>query len=293
MANTRKEKRTILVTGATGRQGGAALRHLRDRGFPVRAVTRDPDQPKARGLMGRGVEVVRADMEDQGRLIRVLEGVYGVHSVQNPHQAGIDAEIRQGTNLADAAKRSDVTYIVYSSVAAAEQQTGIPHFESKFRIEEHIRGTGLHFTFIRPVFFMENWLGMRQAIESGTISLPLDPTTRLQMIAVDDIGGMVAAAFEHTGKWQDSAIELAGAELSMTELAEAFSRITGREVRYVQVPWEEFQNKAGHEVTVMYRWFQQTGYHVDIGAARQQYPKLTSFEQWIHSYWNVATKTAG
>lgn len=290
-ANANKNK-LILVTGATGHQGGASLRHLRERGFPVRGLTRNPNEPKARSITGRGVEVARGDMEDQASLTRALDGVYGVHSVQNWHEAGIEGEIRQGINVADAAKRSRITHFVYSSVAAADKQTGIPHFDSKFRTEQHIRGTGMRFTIVRPVFFMENWLGMRQSIEEGALRLPLSPAARLQMVAVDDIGGVVAMAFEHPGKWQDRNFDLAGDELSMAELAEAFGRVAGREVRYEQVPWDQFESQAGKEMTIMYRWFEDTGYHVDIGAVRQEYPKLTTFTSWLNTHWHAATRTA-
>lgn len=293
MPTNKNKKRLILVTGATGHQGSATLRHLVERGFRVRALTRAPDQPKARSLAGHGAEVAKGDLEDQDALSRVLDGADGVYSVQNSREAGIEAEIRQGTNLADAAKRSRITQFVYSSVASADQGTGIPHFESKVRIEEHIRRTGMRFTIVRPVFFMENWLGMREMIANGTLELPLDPATRLQMVAVDDIGGVAAMAFEHPGKWQDGIFELAGDELSMAELADVFTRITGREVRYVKLPWDEFEGKAGKEITLMYRWFQTTGYRVDIPAVRQAYPKLTSFTRWLNSTWNTKTQTAG
>lgn len=292
MPSNKRGNRTVLVIGATGHQGAAALRHLRKRGFPVRALTRDPDQPQARALTGPGVEIVRGDMEDPGSLAGALDGVYGVYSVQNPRQAGIEGEIRQGINVVEAARRSDVKHLVYSSVASADQRTGIPHFDSKFQIEEHIRRTGVHFSILRPVFFMENWLGMRQTIESGTLSLPLKPTTRLQMIAVDNIGGVVATAFEHSGKWQDRTFELAGDELSMAELAQVFTRASGREVQYVQAPWDEFEKQAGKEMTLMYRWFEETGYHVDISAVRQEYASLMTFEQWINSNWHSSTRTA-
>jgi uncharacterized protein YbjT (DUF2867 family) len=292
MPSNKNKNKVILVTGATGHQGGAAVRQLVERGFAVRALTRDPDQPKARALGGHGAEVVQGDVDDQASLTRALEGAYGVYSVQNSHTAGIEGEIRQGTNLADAAKRSAITHFVYSSVCSADQNTGIPHFDSKFRIEEHIRRTGMRFTIVRPVFFMENWLTMRDKIANGRLELPLEPATRLQMIAVNDIGGVVAMAFEHSGKWQDRAFELAGDELSMSELAQVFTRVAGREVQYVKVPWDEFEGKAGKEITLMYRWFQDTGYHVDISAVRQEYPKLTSFTSWINSSWHTEKRTA-
>jgi uncharacterized protein YbjT (DUF2867 family) len=292
MPTNKNKSKLILVTGATGHQGGAALRHLTERGFPCRALTRDPASPKARRLVGGGIELVGGDMEDPASLTRALDGVYGIYAVQTPYQSGAEGEIRQGINLIDAAKRSRITQFVYSSVGSADRRTGIPHFESKFRIEEHLRGAGMRYTILRPVFFMENWLNMRPAIEGGVLTLPLDPATRLQMIAVDDIGGMAAAAFEHSGKWQERAIEIAGDELPMTGVAEALSRAAGRDVEYRQAPWGDFEAQAGPEIVTMYRWFQDVGYSADISAVRQEYPKLTSFDRWLNTNWHAATRTA-
>jgi len=292
MPTNKNKSKLILVTGVTGHQGGAALRHLSERGFSCRALTRDPGSPKARGIVGSGTEVVRGDMEDPASLTRALDGVHGVYAVQTPYESGVEAEVRQGINLIDAAKRSRITHFVYSSVGAADRRTGIPHFESKFRIEEHLRGTGMRYTILRPVFFMENWLGMRTAIEGGALTLPLDPATRLQMVAVDDIGGMVAAAFEHPGKWQDRAFEIAGDELSMTELVQALSRAVGRDVEYRQAPWGDFEAQSGPDVATMYRWFQDVGYSADISAVRQEYPRLTSFDRWLNVNWRATTRTA-
>lgn len=280
----KNKKKTIAVTGATGHQGGAVMHHLRERGFAVRALSRNPDKPDARALIGPGVEVLRADLKDEASLISALDGAEGVYSVQS-RADGVEEEIRQGLNVANAAKRSRINLLVYSSVGSADQKTGIPHFDSKFRIEEHIRGTGLRYTILRPVFFMENLLQMREQIDQGVLSLPLAPDTRLQMVAVDDIGAVAAMAFERPGHWQGRAVELAGDERSMTELAADLGRMAGREVRYEQVPWEQFEQKIGREEAIMFRWFQETGYHADISALRQEYPNLTSFEKWLHSKW--------
>ncbi len=280
----KKNQKVILVTGATGHQGGAVLRHLQQKGFAVRALTRDPNQPAARALVGHGTEVIRGDLDDDGSLARAVDGVSGIFSVQAT-QAGGEPETRQGIALADAAKRARVGHIVYSSVGSADQHTGIPHFESKFRIEEHVRGTGLRYTILRPVYFMENWLRMRDPIESGVLALPLSPEARLQMIAVDDIGAIATMAFEKPGHWQGRAVELAGDELSMNELAQSFSRMTGHHVAYQQMPWDEFERQTGPAITEMYRWFENTGYHADIGALRQEYPNLTGFERWLQSRW--------
>ncbi|MGH9639044.1 MAG: NmrA/HSCARG family protein [Bryobacteraceae bacterium] len=282
----------ILVTGATGRQGGAALHHLLERGFSIRAATRDPGKPAARQLAGRNVEVVAADLNDSASMARALDGVYGVYSVQNLSQ-GLEAEVRQGKNLIDAANRARITHFVYSSVGAADKHTGIPHFDSKAAIEEHLRASGLPYTIVRPVFFMENWLGMRSMIDGGAIAWPLTPEKRLQMIAVDDIGGFVAMAFEHPDRWQGRAIDIAGDELSMTQIAQAFTRASGRQVSYRQIPWEQFEPRAGAEMTTMYRWFENTGYDVAISAIRSEYPSLTNFERWLNTHWAKAQTTAG
>lgn len=287
-----RNDKMVLITGATGKQGGATLRHMREKGFPVRALTRDPEQPKARALVGQGTEVVRGDLNDPTQLTRSLESVYGVFGVTTPAQGGPDAEVRQGLNLVDAAKRSRISHFVFTSVGSADRRTGVPHFESKFQIEEHLRGTGMHYTILRPVFFMENWLGLREPIEQGTLALPLSPDTRLQMIAVEDIGIVATMAFERPGHWQGRAVDLAGDELSMTSLAEVFARMLGRNVQYVQIPWDRFEQKAGHDMTVMYRWFQNAGYSVDIAALRQEHPNLMNFQCWLQSNWRPRVQAA-
>jgi uncharacterized protein YbjT (DUF2867 family) len=287
-----KNSKTILVTGATGKQGGAVLRHARQANFTVRAFTRDPNAPNARGLVGRGTEVVGGNLNDPSSISRALDGAWGVFSVQALSDDGVEGEVRQGINVADAAKRSRISHLVYSSVASADRHTGIPHFESKFRIEEHIRGTGLSWTIIRPVFFMENWLGMRDSIEAGEIALPLEPSVRMNLVAVDDIGGFATLAFLHPGKWQGKVMEIAGDELTLEELAARFGAMIGREVRYRQVPWDEFEQKAGREMTLMYRWFQDHGYQVSIPDARREYPALTSFEKWLRANWKPSHRTA-
>jgi uncharacterized protein YbjT (DUF2867 family) len=277
-------KRLILVTGATGHQGGAVLKQLQKKGFPVRILTRDPTKPEARKLVGSGTEVSKGDLDDQATLTRALDGVYGVYSVQAANFADPESEVRQGINLAAAAARSRISHLVYSSAVGADKKTGVPHFESKFRIEEHIRGTGTPYTILRPAFFMENWMGMKDQLDKGVIAFPMRPETRLQMIAVADIGGVAVTAFERPGLWHGRAVELAGDEMSFHELAETFSRVLGHPVEYQQVPWDQFEQQAGHEITVMFRWMEDVGFHIDIAALRQEYPDLMTFERWLHSH---------
>jgi uncharacterized protein YbjT (DUF2867 family) len=271
----------ILVSGATGQQGGAVARHLLRHGFQVRALTRRLEQAAARALADQGAQVVQGDFEDRASLARALEGAYGAYSVQDVATAGVEREIAQGKAFADAARDAHVKHLVYSSVGAAERNTGIPHFDSKWEIEEHIRSLGLSATILRPVFFMNNWAGLKDAILGGKLPQPLGPETVLQQIAVDDIGAFAALAFANPDDWIGRAIEIAGDEATMTQAAETFSAVLGRKVEYVQVPWEAFRKQAGEEFTVMYRWFESDGYKADIEALRKMHPAMKRLKAFL------------
>ena len=283
---TNPNERLILVSGATGQQGGAVARHLLREGVQVRALTRDSDQEAARALTDAGAEVVEGSFDDRASLDRALDGAYGAFSVQNFWTAGgPDGEVRQGTAFADAANDAGVEHFVYSSVGGAETDTGIPHFDSKWEIEEHIRSLGLPATILRPVFFMNNWTGFAEdALRGGQFPQPLSPDTSLQQVAVDDVGAFAALAFSNPDDWIGRAVELAGDELTMTETAEAFSRVLGRDVEHVQVPWDVFEEQSGEEMTVMYRWFEDVGYDADIEALRETHPGLQRLEPFLREH---------
>jgi uncharacterized protein YbjT (DUF2867 family) len=280
-------ERIILVTGATGRQGSAVHQHLVKRGFKVRALVRDPGGDKARLVIDRGGEVVQGSLDDYDSLIRAMDGVYGVFSVQ-PFS---ERETQQGIAVTDAAKRQGVRHLVYSSVGAADEQTGLPHFESKFKVEQHLRSSGLQYTIVRPVFFMENWhRGFGESIRSGQLQQPLSPTTKLQMIAVDDIGAFVALAFAQPDEWKNRTFSLAGDELSMQQIADAFSRVATQDVKYIQVSWDQFEKSMGEELTKMYHWFQEKGFRVGIEEVRHEYPATHTFDRWLDTFWNATLK---
>ncbi len=284
MADGQNAERLVLVSGSTGNQGGAVARALLERGFPVRALTRDPEKPEAQALTERGTEVVQGDLEDRTSIDQALEGVYGVFSVQNFWEVGYDREVQQGTTLADAAKAAGVQHVVYSSVGSAYRGTGISHFDSKWEIEKHVRQNELPYTILRPVFFMQNWEMMRDQILDGTLAQPLDPDKLLQQLNVEDLGAFAAMAFENPDGWIGREVDLAGDELTMPEAAEAFSLVTGREVSYYQVPWDQFREQMGEEYAVMYEWFNDVGYEADILALRSEYPELTTLEQYLRGH---------
>jgi uncharacterized protein YbjT (DUF2867 family) len=187
-----------------------------------------------------------------------------------------------------------VQHFVYSSVVSADQKTGIPHFESKWEIEQHIRRIELPFSVLRPAFFMQNWYNYtREPILHGTLPLPLSPQTPLQQISIEDIGAFAVMAFQTPSKWLGRTIQLAGDEATMIRVAELLTQAAGHRVSYVQVPWDQFRQNAGEELARMYKWFEEVGYHVDIAAVRTELPSLATLEQVLRRQdWLGAESTA-
>jgi uncharacterized protein YbjT (DUF2867 family) len=252
------------------------------KGFKLRALVLDPNSNQARQLTEYGGKVLQGSLDDPDSLMHAMDGVHGVFSVQ-PHSVN---EIRQGVAVIEAAKRQGVSHFVYSSVGAADEKTGIPHFESKIEVEAHLLSSNLQYTILRPVFFMENWhKGFGATIRNGQLQQPLSPTTNLQMVAVDDIGGFAALAFEYPDEWKNRTFSLAGEELSMKQIADAFSRVTAQAVTYVQISWDQFEKNMGRELTVMNHWFEKKSFHFNIEQMRREYPQTHSFNRWLETSW--------
>jgi len=272
--------RLVTVFGATGKQGGAVARKLLESGrYRVRAVTRDPSKDEAKRLTQLGAEVVSGDMSKRECLENLMKGAHAVFSVQNTWECGPDEEIRQGKALADVAKALGTPHFIYSSVGAAERKTGLPHFESKWQIEEYIRGLGLKYTILRPDFFMENWFNLRSEIMAGTFRQALRPNKKLQVIAVDDIGMFAFMAIERPVEFMNKEIELAGSDLSGLELSELFSKELGRKVQYEELSVDKLQPK---EMRDMYKWLNEYSYSANIPELRKLHPGLKTVEQWLH-----------
>ena len=191
-AAAQNSDKIVLVSGATGTQGGAVARALLERGFSVRGLTRNPNSDAARELAALGVDMVRGDFDDTASLEAALEGAYGAYSVQQYRGIGVDAEIRQSKAFADAAKRAGVEHFVYSSVIYAHFDTGVPQFESKVEIEAYIRSIGLPSSFIRPASFMSNFEGVREQVGRGVYRTPFPADLERLHVAPQDIGRVIA-----------------------------------------------------------------------------------------------------
>lgn len=278
-----KRKDIILVTGATGKQGGAVARHLLNSGYTVKAMTRKPDSEKAGILKSLGADVVFGDYDDPKSLEPVLEGVWGVFAVQNTWEAGVEREEEQGKRFAELAGKKGIYHYVYSSVGSAHRKTGIPHFENKWRIEETVRSlTFPSFAILRPVFFMENFLApaVLPGLLQGKLRMGVKPDTVLQMIAVDDIGKFGLMLFERHEKMNGAEIDIAGDQHTIRETALTLGHAMEKEIEFVEVPKEDIR-KVSEDSAIMLEWFERTGYDVNIDALEATYGiRLAKLEEW-------------
>jgi uncharacterized protein YbjT (DUF2867 family) len=276
-------QKVVLVSGATGQHGGAVSDELLKAGWHVRAMTRRPEQASARALAERGAEVVQADLDDAESLRRALAGVWGALAVQNTWEAGVEREEEQGKRFARLAREAGVQHLVYQSVGSAHRETGILHFDNKWRVEETVRSLGFpSHVVLRPVFFMENLLspGFKPALDEGRLAFGMAPDTRLQMIAVADIGRYGLAAFERADSLNGRAIDLAGDALTAPEMASILSDVAGRRIEHERVPLEAVRQYS-EETAVMLEWFDDVGYEADIeGTAREFGIRPTRFREW-------------
>lgn len=301
----RNADKTVLITGATGQQGGAVIRHMLAKGWNLRALTRNSGSDTALNLARQGVELAQGDLEDLASLEDAAHGVYGIYSVQNFWTVGAKREVQQGKSLADVAKKAGVEHFVYSSVGGAERNSGIGHWATKWEVEQYIRQLGLPTTMIRPAAFMENYyleqteIGISPFTREQILELLPSNTSLLQgkftdavradkpyqTIAVDDIGAFVALAFDRPTEFIGQVLEIAGSELTNPQAAEVFSRALGKPVEFQELPMPVVQSVLGEEYYQMYRWFNEEGFKANIADLRRRYPELHlhTLEEWLRS----------
>jgi uncharacterized protein YbjT (DUF2867 family) len=265
------DEKLILVTGATGKQGGSTISNLaRHGGFKLRAMTRKPSSDAAKAVAKLGAEVVEGDLDDQASLERAVAGAWGVFAVQNTWEAGVEKEEEQGKRLARVAREKGVQHYVYASVGSAQKNTGIPHFENKFRVEQLVKQLQFpSYAILRPVFFMENLLSP-WFLSGDKLTTSLKPTTKLQMIASEDVGKFEADAFIRAEKWKGIEEDIAGDSLTMPEAAAAMSQALGRQITFQQIPIEAVRQNSADFATML-EWFDAIGYSADIDSHEKKW----------------------
>ena len=285
------KKLSVLVIGATGNQGGAVVRNLLPKGHRIRTLTRNSDSPKAKQLADQGVEVLKGDFADSDSLVKAATGVDTVFAMTTPYESGVEAEVKQGIDLADAVKQAGVGHLVFTSVASADRNTGIPHFDSKYKVEQHIASLKIPYTIVAPVFFMDNWFSpwFLPSIQEGTLKFAMPADRPLQQISVDNIGEFGAAMIERRDSVFGKRFDITGDELTGEQTVAAISKDSGRTIRYEGFD-PEFMRADNADFAEMFSWFNKVGYSADIKSLHKDFPEVQwqNFEDWTQQQdWSV------
>ncbi|OXM50512.1 NmrA family NAD(P)-binding protein [Amycolatopsis alba] len=293
----------VLVTGATGRQGGATARALLAAGVPVRALVRDPARAKA--VEALGAELVVGDLHDADSVIRAAKGARAVFSVQMPGVSaeGFDfaGEVTQGVNLIEGAKAARVPQFVHTSVSGAGRHVEAagwaegrwasmePTLGAKAAIQDRLREAGFpRWTLLKPGFFMENFLPdmkflFPRGVEGGLVSV-IKPSTSLSLAAVDDIGAAAAAAIAEPERFSGLELELASDFLTMTEIAEILSGVLGTRLSAPDMTVEQAVAAGMPPMGASHEWLNVIGQPARPRYAREFGVPLTGFAAWARDH---------
>ncbi|MEV0360145.1 NmrA family NAD(P)-binding protein [Nocardia sp. NPDC050697] len=280
---------SVLVVGATGQQGGATARGLLAAGVPVRALVRDPSAPAARALAATGAALVTGDLDDPPSLAAAVAGVRAVFlvppSVFGPGGWDSAREAARGLAVVEAARRGGAEQIVFSGVARTPGHDS-RDLDGKTAIEDAVAGSGLRYTLLRPVRFMENYL-LRGFVVDGIVHgvnrhiFPADEP--LFMIALADIAEFAVRALTEPARFHGQALQLAGAAPPPRAAAAAITAAVGRPVRYHELTEAEADGIAPM-IGDAWRAVRRTGgWRADLPALRALHPGLLDLESWLES----------
>jgi uncharacterized protein YbjT (DUF2867 family) len=282
--------KTFFVTGATGNQGGAVVDSLLAKGYSVKALTRNPNAPKAKILKEKGAHIIKGDLNDADTYADHVKNVAGIFSVQT-FENGIDKEIKQGIALANCAKQYGINHFIYSSVIGSDQHTGIPHWENKFIIENHIKSLGISYTILRPSSFYENFLitQVKSRILKGKLVTPAEGYKVQQFISAEDIGKISAAIFANPSFYQNKTLVLAAEEMNMQQAAQIFSEVLGKKITYSILPGFITRLVMGKDLYKMFSWINKNDavFLKDMGAFKKEFPELVDLKTWVKQHFVI------
>jgi uncharacterized protein YbjT (DUF2867 family) len=277
-------KGVIVVTGATGRQGGAVARQLLRDGWQVRAVTRKPNSQKARALATLGAEVIGADMSDRASLLPAFSGAYGAYSVQNPMLSGLEGEVQQGKLVGDVAREAGVCHFVYGSAGMGQSGTGIGSWESKLQVEAHLRAIELPVTVLRPVAFMELMTDKTfyPAASTWRVMPRLMTWTRpIGWVSVDDLGTIAAKVFANPDEFLGREVKLASDVQSLEACRAHYTEVVGKPPPSFPMPTWLLERFVGTDITTMWRWLATARIDFDTTTARAVHPGALTVREWL------------
>lgn len=269
----------VVVIGATGGQGGAVVDALLEAGFGVRALVRDAVSSKAATLAGRGVEIAVGDVVSGIGLADAFTDASGVFAMTTPFESGVSAEIAQGRALIEAATSASVPYLVFSSVASADRGTGVPHFDSKFEVEQMLAATDIRHTVVAPAYFYDNLLASSDALAAGVMPIAMPADKPLQQLSRRDLGRFVAGLFARPDDHVGERIEIASDQPTPNEMARIAGEALGTRVTAESYDPERIPSP---DMSAMFAFLGDRGYEVDIPALHARFPDVgwQSFADW-------------
>jgi len=280
--------KTVLIIGATGAQGGSvtnALLNSVEQGNKLVAYTRNAKSDNAQALAKRGVSLIEGDLTDIAALTAAMKTADTVFAVTTPFESGTDGEVQHGYNIADAAKAANVEHLVFSSVSDANNSTGVPHFDSKYKVEQRIVENGLNYTFIAPVFFMENHITAWSlpSLKEGKLSLAVPNDRKLQQVSVRDIGVFAATVIAMAEKAYGMRINIAGDELTGDETASILSAASGRDITFQSVD-PQYLRSNSEDLYLMFKWFDDVGYSANFADLQHDFADVQwqSLNDWAN-----------
>ncbi len=274
-------ERTILVFGATGRQGGSVANALLEKGWSVRALVRDPAAPTSMALGHAGVDLMQGSFTNAEAIRAAMRDAYGVFSVL-PGDMPDGEEVRIGCAIADFAVESGIAHLVYSSGASVgETLTGVARFDAKPRIEAHIRDLPILATIIRPMIFMEMLTAPRFGLNQGRFTFLLKPEQSMQLIAVSDIGRFVAAIFADKPGFGGKTLKIASDTVTGGGLGAMLTEAAKRLIVYDRFPEEVLA--ANPDLAQMAESLEDgpLAQHVDLDVMREMNPQIVSCRTWL------------
>ncbi|MFD8479979.1 NmrA family NAD(P)-binding protein [Kitasatospora sp. NPDC059673] len=296
-ADTGAAQGIVVVTGATGKQGGATARRLLAAGRPVRALVRDSTAPAAVALADAGAELALADFDEPAGLEPALAGATALFAVPpvayGPSGSDNELEFTRGRALADAAAATGIRQVVFTGVAST---TGAAFAApGKRRIEEYLHQRIPLVTVLRPVRFMTNYLGMNglglDGIVNGVHRHLFTPHQPLQLIALEDVAEFAALAFEQPDRFAGRTLELAGDDPTPVEAAATIAAATGIAVRYEQLTHDESAALNPEFAVARQQWDAGHRWHADIEALRVIHPGLRTLADWLAETGAAALRT--
>lgn len=279
-----EHKKNILITGITGNQGSAVAKHLLEQNNSVIGLTRNANSEKAKQWKERGVTVIEGNINNPDSFQSYLDQADAVYLVQALQRK--DREILEGKRFIDAIKPENETHLVYASVLGSDLDTAVPHFESKFELENYIKSKNLNYSILRPASFYENHLFPRVAndIKKGKYISPLNKMCNQQMIGVDDIGKIAATVISNKEKYNNKTISIATDEWQIGKIPQVFSETINKPVSYKKLPGFITRLAMGKDLSKMFKYMNQNDFCVinNIQEVRDEFDISGDFRSWVH-----------